>query len=476
MSEVIPVRIPQETVNDDQVLLQQWQVVDGQAVRAGQVLVEVETSKSVFEITGPAAGFIRLNAASHQEVPIGQVLCHIGTSLEAVDAHLQRTSAPSNAARAQSVRSAETSGNSSAPRATTGLESGTVSASSPTEPLPSAHSTRFSQQALALIQTHGLSANDFARRGLVRGEEVLRSLNRTSGDSRAPLREAVVAPVATPPPPASPYRSATGVPFRTEPLARSKRVETKVLSWSTQQAIRSSVTVMVPTVGRNRLLDANRDDTEQIMANIIRSTALLLREFPRLNACCLDDHVLLYEQVNIGYALDAGHGLKVAVLRDADHRTPSALIEERQRLIAAYLNQSLLPADLSGTTFTITDLSGSGVTTFDPLISEGQAGILGISGEFPVGAGQQAFHLVLSFDHRLVEGRAAASFLSQLKDLIVQFEQSLISAQADSVRETCCSRCGITGSQATTRNHFLVCVAGPQNGTTHICTICLQGR
>ncbi len=476
MSDVIPVRIPQETVNDDQVLIQQWRVVDGQAVRVGQVLVEVETSKSVFEITCPADGFIRLNVASNQEVPIGQVLCSIGISLEVIDASLRIAFAPANGVLSQAASPVESHDSAMSPEATHAHRNGTVPVPPVGEPRPLAQTTRLSQRALALIQTHGLSSNDFAQRGLVRGKDVLRSLGGTTGDSSASVQETVVAPVATPAPPASPYRSATGVPFHTEALTRSKRMETKLLSWSTQQAIRSSVTVIVPTAGRHRIQDAAIDAAERITANLLRSTALLLREFPRLNACCLDEQVLLYEQVNLGYALDAGHGLKVAVLRNADQLTPSAMIEERQRLITAYLNQSLLPGDLSGATFTITDLSGSGVTTFDPLISEGQAGILGISGEFPLGEGQQAYHLVLSFDHRLVEGRAAATFLSQLKELIVQFERSLTSAQADSAWESCCSRCGITRPQATMRNHFLVSVAGPQNRTTHICTICLQGR
>jgi pyruvate dehydrogenase E2 component (dihydrolipoamide acetyltransferase) len=223
-------------------------------------------------------------------------------------------------------------------------------------------------------------------------------------------------------------------------------------------------------------MGARLDAIDLITANIIWSTARLLQEFPRLNACCLNEQDLLYKQVNIGYALDAGLGLKVAVLRNADQLTASAIIEERQRLITGYLNQSLPPADLSGGTFTITDLSGSGIKSFDPLISEGQAGILGISGEFAIGAGQLAFHLVLSFDHRLVEGRAAATFLSQLKDQIVQFEQSLIETPIEGAPELCCSRCGITLSQATLRNHFLVSVVGPLDGTTHVCTICLQGR
>lgn len=476
MSEVIQVRIPQETVNDDLVLIQQWKVTDGQVVQSGQVLVEVETSKSVFEITCPADGFIRLNAASDQEVPIGKVLCYVGATLEAVDESLKPVSTapvvirvPTNAVLPQgnsSIASHEFAGH------------GATRSPVTDDRQPAIPSTRFSRPALDLIQSHGLSTDDFSGRGLVRSQDVLRRLVVPVAGIVAPHAEPFS---ATSPPvskPAASFRSAVGVPFRTAPLARSKRVETKVLSWSTQQAIRSSVTVMVPTAGRHVLHDTDADASDKVVANIIHVCGALLRQHPLLNACCLDDQVLQYEQVHIGYALDAGHGLKVAVLRNADQQSVPALRDERQRLIAAYLNQSLLPADLSGATFTVTDLSGSGVTTFDPLISEGQAGILGISGEFAIGNGQQAFHLVLSFDHRLVEGRAAAMFLGQLKDRVVAFEQSLLSAStaARASSESCCARCGVTLTQAAQRNHFLVSVAGARNRSALICTNCLQGR
>ncbi len=473
MSEVIPVRIPQETVNDDLVLIQQWKVTDGQAVQSGQVLVEVETSKSVFEITCPTDGFIRLNAASDQEVPIGKVLCYIGATIEAVDASLENQPTTS-VSIGESIHSVVSQGMSST--VVSGFESHEAT---PADVLPYViQSTRISRPALELIQSHGLSTSDFAGRGLVRSQDILSTLAPATAKIVSPSVEPSLPTSLPAAKPASSFRSAVGVPFRKEPLARSKRVETKVLSWSTQQAIRSSVTVMVPTVGRHRLHDADVDAAEKVVANLIHVCGELLRQFPMLNACCLDDQVLQYEQVHIGYALDAGHGLKVAVLRDADQQSVPSLLNERQRLISAYLNQSLLPADLTGATFTITDLSGSGVTTFDPLISEGQAGILGISGEFAIGNGQQAFHLILSFDHRLVEGRAAALFLSQLKDRVVAFEQTLFQATASerACVEACCARCGLTVTQATHRNHFLVSVAGAENTSALICTNCLQGR
>ncbi len=475
MSEVIPVCIPQETVNDDLVLIQQWKVADGQAVSSGQILVEVETSKSVFEITSPADGFVRLNAASDQEVPIGKVLCYIGATLEAVDSRLRATAACDSTNSVAFSEQPNSLMNPSDLLANVQKSAVTV----PFAPLTAddssqpAQSTRFSRQAMELIQQLGLSTTEFTSKGLIRSEDILR------------LRNVALSPVSVAMPMVessvkapSQFRTSAGVPYQSQQLARSKKLETRVLAWSTLQAIRSSVTVIVPTVGRNRLQDIGSDAAENVTANLIHSCAVLLRQFPLLNACCIDDQVMTYNQVNIGYAMDAGRGLKVAVLRDADTKTVSSIAENRQRLISAYLSDSLLPADLAGATFTITDLSGSGVTTFDPLISEGQAGILGISGEFPIGGDQQAYHLVLSFDHRLVEGRAAAIFLNKLKELVVAFEGEILRtiSSISGSSELCCARCGISLADATQRNHFLVQVADARASHVAICTICLQGR
>jgi len=74
------------------VLIQQWDVRDGQTVLSGQLLVEVESSKSVFKLTSPMDGFVRLNAAADQEVPIGAVVYYVGKTLEAADARIKAAS------------------------------------------------------------------------------------------------------------------------------------------------------------------------------------------------------------------------------------------------------------------------------------------------------------------------------------------------------------------------------------------------
>lgn len=479
MDDVTPIRIPQDNVNDDRVLILEWLVADGAAVAADQVLVEVETSKSVFEITAPHAGVLRILTPSNREIPVGDVLCLVGPTLEAIDRSRQ-AAAPVRGAVPQAV---------SGPAAT----SSAPVVVPPVSPVPAAatslrsapQSTRFSRQALEILQQRGLSSADFAGRGLLRARDLEPAANptpvdafcRTAGRDEPPAAPAAAAQIEPAPHAA---KSAAGVPYQSEPLSRIKRVESRLLAWSTREAIRSSVSVLVPTAGRVRLETADPDAAENRTPFLIQACATLLRRYPLLNACCLGEEVRRYEQVHIGYAIDGGKGLKVPVLREADTRTLAAIAAERRRFVTEYLAESLRPVEFAGGTFTITDLSGAGVLTCDPLLSEGQSGILGIGAEHgPLDSLQQ--QLVLAFDHRLVEGRMAAAFLNDLKGELVEYERTPLGSRSEaadgSAGEPSCSRCGMTVSRAGERNHFLVSVAGARPGShALVCTVCLRGR
>jgi hypothetical protein len=253
-----------------------------------------------------------------------------------------------------------------------------------------------------------------------------------------------------------------------------------MLAWSVQQAIRSSVTIAVPTLGRDLLTTFHPDAASLLTASLIAECGQLLKEYSVFNACCLDEEFRFYEQVNIAYALDAGRGLKTPVFRSVDQMDATSVAATRQKFVAAYLADELSAESLSGATFTISDLSGGGVFLFDPLISEGQSGILGIGAEYASSPGQLAYNLILSFDHRIAEGRSATRFLNDLKERMTSWERSLSSPQGvrPQSNEASCSRCGMSASEAAKHQHFLVSVAGHSLAapTQFVCTICLQGR
>jgi pyruvate dehydrogenase E2 component (dihydrolipoamide acetyltransferase) len=154
--------------------------------------------------------------------------------------------------------------------------------------------------------------------------------------------------------------------------------------------------------------------------------ARALREFPYMNARLTDDQAI--EQlpyVNLGMAVDTDRGLLVPVIRNADQKGLHAFgIEFRSLVERARVGRSL-PDDLSGGTFTITNLGMYDVDAFTPIINLPEAAILGVGRILPkavVHEGQivarQMWTLSLTFDHRLVDGAPAARFLQRVKQLV----------------------------------------------------------
>ena len=219
---------------------------------------------------------------------------------------------------------------------------------------------------------------------------------------------------------------------RSERLTRAKRVEAKSLRDGAETTLPSVVTVACPTRGFRAAVAHQAAVGDIATAVIVAETARLLRKYPVFNAYHADGNINYYENVNIGFAIDAGRGLKVPVIRDADRKEIVAIAAELRELVVTYLDDRLTVESLAGGTFTVTDLSGENVVAFHPLISRGQAAILGVCAEVSLpGTGAGAFNLVLGFDHQLSEGRTAGRFLGELRERLAQYEETFLRDRAD---------------------------------------------
>jgi pyruvate/2-oxoglutarate dehydrogenase complex dihydrolipoamide acyltransferase (E2) component len=466
MPDASPIVIPRENVNDESVKLLAWLVADKEPVQAGQAIAEIESSKTVAEIVAPMAGTLNHVHRVGDEVAVGGVLGHITTG----DTALTPT-APAIPAAAIASTAAPLNGSAS------------HAATPPAEASPAViatHSieTRFSAKAQELLKLHAVDPARFNNRGLVRAEDVQAILDGkplTTQPQKKPAATASPA-IQTAEPPA--VTGAAGVPIRSEPLSRSKKVEARYLSSALRSGLPSVITVAVPTRGLQRALAAHASLRGQISPIIIFEAARILKGYPAFNAFCSDGSAHFYEQVNIGFAVDADRGLKVPVIRDADTKSLPEIAAEMQELVVDYLNDSLPMKALAGGTFTITDLSGDGVFGFHPLINQGQSAILGIGGEFfAPGSKEGMFNLILAFDHQISEGRAAARFLNELKRRIVGYESALTASAASTApsEEPSCERCFTGLAELTSTQHYLLQTAGPNGTTRNICTRCAMG-
>jgi 2-oxoglutarate dehydrogenase E2 component (dihydrolipoamide succinyltransferase) len=339
------IRIPKEFPQDETVRVAAACAADGDAVAAGQTVLELEFSKAALELPSPSAGFVRLLCAEGDDVPVGAAAAEIHDSRESALAR----PAPAAAAR------------------------------------PEAGAQPFlSAKAEELVLRRGLDTGPLAHLGLVRSADLV--------------------PAPADPIPAAPAPAGGG-----EPLPRAKLAEIAALA-AGQNALASGVEVLVrlPGPADQAALGGLRS---LFTPRLLTLLCGLLKRFPALNGFYADGAAHFHPAVNLGYALDMDLGLRVAALGDLDGASPEAARDAVMDKIRRYMRGRLAPADMQGVTFTVSDLSGEGVDSFIPLIGAGQSAILGVCSPDEAGRAR----LVLRFDHRMLEGRAAARFLNALK-------------------------------------------------------------
>jgi pyruvate dehydrogenase E2 component (dihydrolipoamide acetyltransferase) len=203
--------------------------------------------------------------------------------------------------------------------------------------------------------------------------------------------------------------------------------------------------VMIPHVTNND--EANITDLETLrltlnkeneksgvkvtmLAFLIKAVVTGLKKFPEFNASIDGDQLILKQYFHIGFAADTPNGLVVPVIRDADKKGILELAQESSDLAKKARDGKLSPAEMQGGCFSISSLGGIGGTHFTPIINAPELAILGVSRSFmkPVWDGKQfgpqlTLPLSLSYDHRVIDGAAAARFNAYLCSLLADFRR-----------------------------------------------------
>lgn len=158
---------------------------------------------------------------------------------------------------------------------------------------------------------------------------------------------------------------------------------------------------------------------------VIRCTAKALSEHPIMNSSMGDASILLKKEINVGVAVATERGLLVPVIRHTDQKSLTEIAAESKDLAARTKSGSLLPDELSGGTFTVTNLGMFGIESFTAIINKPEAGILAVGKmeKRPAVRDDQIIilpllQLSLTYDHRIVDGAPAALFLSRIKQLL----------------------------------------------------------
>jgi pyruvate dehydrogenase E2 component (dihydrolipoamide acetyltransferase) len=170
-----------------------------------------------------------------------------------------------------------------------------------------------------------------------------------------------------------------------------------------------------------------------MLAFLIKACVGALQKFPNFNSSLEGDHLVLKRYWHIAFAADTPNGLVVPVVKDADKKGVLAIARETAELAAKARDGKLAPSDMQGATFTISSLGGIGGTYFTPIINAPEVAILGVcrAAMRPVWNGESfaprlILPLSLSYDHRVIDGAAAARFNAHLAATLADVRRLLL--------------------------------------------------
>ncbi len=206
------------------------------------------------------------------------------------------------------------------------------------------------------------------------------------------------------------------------PLVGIRKTTAERLSLSARTKPHATVTMEIDMTNTLKL---HREDEASYTGIIVKAVAKALREHASMNASLDDERIKVFEDINIGVAVATEKGLVVPVIREADKKSLNQISSVLKDLVEKARDGKLTKEDLTGGTFTITNLGMYGVDVFIPIINPPETAILGVGRmtEKPVVANGQIvirplMQLSLAFDHRIVDGAPAAQFLQKVKQCL----------------------------------------------------------
>ena len=382
-----------------------WLKQEGEQVRKGEMLLEVETDKAVVEIEAQADGVLAgVTAKVGDVVPVGQAIAWLLQEGESVPA---AAGAPVQTGRKMEA----TPPPAAAPAG--------AAAGAPTGPA----TIRISPKARRLAREKGIDISTL--KGSGPGGELLAEDVLKAASAASPSAAAAPAASASPAPSAS-LSSPTSASAATLSTTGRIMAERTTQSWTTvphffvardvdATALNAARQAAIPGIERSHGVKVTHTDF------LVAAVAKALRQHPRMNASWADGGLTLNDTVNVALAMAVENAVVTAVIRNADDASLGDIARQRKELAERGRANRLSPADISGATFTISNLGMFDVDAFTAIIVPPQAGILAVGAiadrvvavNGMIGV-RPMMTLTLSSDHRVVDGARAAAFLADV--------------------------------------------------------------
>jgi len=413
----IAVLMPKQGQSVESCLIIKWNKKVGDKVKAEEPICEVETDKAVFEVEAPEAGtMLNIFYKEGDDVPVLTTIAIIGQPGEKID-HLvpQKTVSVSKEEKEEYIENQKTiTLDKSLEKIKSSFKDGLI----PISPL-----------ARRLAEKKGIDFSSLIGSG-PGGRIIKKDIEKAISEGE-------------------PLISSTGSkkifePLKEIPVEGVRKIISERMFMSLQSTaqltLNTSVDVSNLLACRKSLKSSpEMQGLNKITMNdfLLYIVANILPKFKNMNAHFLKDKILEFEQVHLGFAVDSPRGLMVPVIHNIHLLSLKEISEEARRLITACQEDTILPDELNGGTFTVTNLGTMGIESFTPILNVPQVAILGICSISlkPIMKENDIkfiphMGLSLTFDHRAVDGAPAAKFLQEINKMIANLDLAHIKLQS----------------------------------------------
>jgi pyruvate dehydrogenase E2 component (dihydrolipoamide acetyltransferase) len=443
MAEIVMPRLS-DTMEEGTIL--RWLKADGDEVKRGEELVEIETDKATMTYESDQDGTLQTVAREGDSLPVGELIARVGVPGDGAAAgggpaavEAEAESGYGGAAPDRPVASPGAEANGAVAPA------GSAPAASMPAPTsaPAAPGGRIKASPLARRVASETGVELASLSGSGPGGRIVRAdVQAASAGASAPARSGAT------PAPAAEAPDVDAAPVASSPASAGREDVTKAKGETTTE----SLTRMQQTIARRMAeskatipdftlqSDVDMDECVRLRAElkrisssdaptyndmVVKACALALREHPRANGSYKDGALALHSRVNVGVAVAANDALVVPTVFDADAKALGEIARETRALASRVRDQSITPPELGGGTFTVSNLGMYGVRSFNAIINPPQAAILSVGSVEQRAVvrdeqivARQTMTLTLVCDHRILYGADAAEFLARIRELL----------------------------------------------------------
>lgn len=454
--------MPRQGNTVESCILTRWRKAEGQSVGAEEILCEVETDKASFEVPAGTAGIVlKILAAEGEDVPVLKPIAVIGQAGE----DWQALVGGATAAPASPPTPAPAAATAPATPAPAQAPASPVAPNAPAPSPVAVASIGVSPRARNLAAEKALDPRTLAGTGP--GGRVIERDVRAALEARPPLSAAALAALGSGGGGSLPATGtglggrvtaadlasgrgalvATGTPgatsapfpgfFTDSPIKSIRKIIADRMMESLGTTAQLTYNSSAPAARLQELRARMKAAPEalglsKITVNdlVLYAVCRVLELQPLLNAHKLGDSLRVFERVHLGMAVDTPRGLLVPVIRNADLLSLAELSAEAKRLATACLEGKVNPDELSGSTFTVTNLGSLGIESFTPILNAPEVAILGVDNitlrptqkeDGSVGF-EPRLGLSLTANHQVVDGAPAARFLKALAEVLADID------------------------------------------------------